>query len=65
MFTWLSGMRIHSAIAPLLMPGSGERTENDNREVQQRKQEIEQMSHEEWIKMSNRHLLGQEHEQDE
>jgi len=32
--------------------GAGERTTNDEREVRQRKQEIEAISHEKWLAMS-------------
>lgn len=37
----------------LAMPGSRDRTDNDNREVQVRKQNIEAISHEQWLKMAN------------
>lgn len=36
----------------LAMPGSRERTANDDREVQQRKQEVESISHEQWLDMA-------------
>lgn len=36
----------------LAMPGSRDRTPNDNREVQQRKQEVEAISHEQWLDMA-------------
>ncbi len=44
----------------LAMPGSRERTENENREIQQQKAEIEAITHEKWIaqgqKYFNNHL---------
>ncbi|MCG6137625.1 MAG: hypothetical protein MET45_23820 [Nostoc sp. LLA-1] len=40
----------------MAMPGSGERTEQDNREVQQRKAEIETISHEQWMTMRSTYL---------
>ncbi|MBD2254706.1 hypothetical protein [Nostoc parmelioides] len=43
----------------LAMPGSQERTEQDNREVQQRKAEIEAISHEQWMAM-RKGYLGEE-----
>ncbi len=49
-------INIRQLAKKLKMPGSGERTDNDNCEVQQRKQEIEAISPEEWMKMSNQYL---------
>ncbi len=40
----------------LKMPFCGERTEDQNREVQQRKAEIEAITHEQWLEMKNKHL---------
>lgn len=40
----------------MAMPGSGERTEQDNWEVQQRKAEIEAISPEQWAAMSSAYL---------
>ncbi|AFZ28359.1 hypothetical protein Cylst_6588 (plasmid) [Cylindrospermum stagnale PCC 7417] len=57
-------INIRQLAKKLKMPGSGNRTENDNREVQQQKQEIEAIYEEEWMKMSNVHL-SQEYEQKE
>lgn len=37
-----------------------ERTENDNREVQQRKAEIEAITHEEWMAMRNKYMGDKE-----
>ena len=42
------------------MPGAGERTANDEREIRQRKQEIEAISHEKWLAMSNEYLGKEE-----
>lgn len=42
----------------LAMPGSRDRTENDNREVQQRKAEIEAISHEQWIAQGQKYFDG-------
>ncbi len=46
-------VNIRQLAQKLKMPGSVDRTEEDNYRIQQRKQEIEQISHEEWIKISN------------
>lgn len=43
----------------LAMPGSRERSANDNREIQQRKQEVEAISHEDWLAMSSQSLGGE------
>lgn len=40
----------------MAMPGTRDRTDNDNREVQQRKQHVEAISHEEWLAASNQYL---------
>ncbi|MGB6296550.1 MAG: hypothetical protein WBF90_10230 [Rivularia sp. (in: cyanobacteria)] len=40
----------------LTMSGSCGRTENDNREVQERKAEIEAMTHEQWIAMREKYM---------
>lgn len=40
----------------LAMPGSQERTEQDNQEVQQRKAEVEAISHEQWMAMKKAYL---------
>mgnify|MGYP004576908539 CR=1 FL=1 len=39
-------------------PPFGHRTDNDEREIQQRKQEVEAISHEEWLEMSSQYLGG-------
>ncbi|WP_016948767.1 hypothetical protein [Anabaena sp. PCC 7108] len=57
-------INIRQLAKKLKMPGSGDRTDNDNRNVQQRKQEIEAISHEEWMNISNEYL-GQKPEQTE
>lgn len=44
----------------LAMPGSQERTEQDNREVQQRKQEIESISPQQWKSMRKAYLGADE-----
>jgi hypothetical protein len=44
----------------LAMPGSQERTDNDNREVQQRKREIESISPQQWKSMRKAYLGGDE-----
>lgn len=44
----------------LAMPGSRDRTPNDDREVQQRKQNIVAISHEEWLEIANQHSGGEE-----
>jgi len=40
------------------MPGSSERTENDNRKVQLQKAEIEAITHDQWIAMSDAYFGG-------
>lgn len=44
-------VNIEDLAQKMKMPGSRDRTEYDNQKVQQRKQEIENISHEEWIQM--------------
>lgn len=40
------------------MPGSKPRTENDNREIQQRKADIEAITHEQWIAQGQQYFQG-------
>lgn len=42
----------------LAMPGSRDRTENDNREVQLRKEEIESITPEQWLVMADQYSAG-------
>ncbi|MFK0730438.1 MAG: hypothetical protein ACIWVG_04585 [Gloeotrichia echinulata HAB0833] len=55
---------IRALAQKLAMSGTKQRTENDNREVQQRKAEIEAITHEEWIAMKNAYL-GQSKDESE
>lgn len=49
-------VNLKSLSQKLAMPGSKERTEQDNREVQQRKAEVEAISHNQWMNMRKAYL---------
>lgn len=49
---------IQALTAQMKMPGSRDRTDNDEREIQLRKQEIEAISHEEWLHMATQYSGG-------
>jgi len=51
-------INIKALAKKLAMPGSGDRTDNDNREVQLQKAEIEAITHEQWMAMSNAYSRG-------
>lgn len=51
-------INIKALAKKVAMPGSGERTDNDNREVQLQKAEIEAITHEQWMAMSNAYSGG-------
>ncbi|WP_066425125.1 hypothetical protein [Anabaena sp. 4-3] len=53
-------IEIRSLAKKMKMPGSGDRTENDNREVRQRKAEIEAITPEQWERMRAAYLGGED-----
>ncbi|MEA5553304.1 hypothetical protein VB713_20405 [Anabaena cylindrica UHCC 0172] len=46
----------HGLAKKMAMPGTTDRTENDNREVQHRKQEIQAISHNQWMRQTEAYL---------
>lgn len=51
-------INLHSLVKKRSMPGVGDRTSNDDREIQQRKTEIEAITHEQWLAMAHVYAVG-------
>lgn len=55
---------VRSLAKKMAISGTVDRTENNNREVQKRKKEIESISHEQWMAIRKEYLLGKQEDSD-